>query len=100
MKLRITAGASSELRTILRYISQHSHSGAQRVQLRIKTSFDLLVDQPFAGHETDADGLRRLIVRPFPYVIFYEVAASEIIIISIRHGARDPAGMPDAEPDA
>jgi toxin ParE1/3/4 len=31
---------------------------------------------------------------PYPYVVFYEITQSEIIIHAVRHAARDPSGMP------
>jgi hypothetical protein len=33
---------------------------------------------------------------PFPYLIFYEATDSEIIVHAVRHGARDPSGVPGA----
>ena len=34
--------------------------------------------------------MRRALVRRFPYAIFYEVEATEIVVYAIFHGARDP----------
>jgi len=33
-------------------------------------------------------------VSPYPYLIFYEVTETEIVIHAVRHGARDPSSMP------
>lgn len=33
---------------------------------------------------------RRALVRRFPYAIFYEVEATEIVVYATFHGARDP----------
>ena len=30
---------------------------------------------------------------PYPYLIFYEVTETEIVIHAVRYAARDPAGM-------
>jgi len=38
--------------------------------------------------------MRRIVVTPYPYLIFYEPAEDEIIFIGIRHNARAPATMP------
>jgi toxin ParE1/3/4 len=43
---------------------------------------------------TDDPAIRRLTTTPYPYLIFYEVTETEIIVHAIRHGARDPSGMP------
>jgi toxin ParE1/3/4 len=31
---------------------------------------------------------------PYPYLVFYEITQTEIIIHAVRHAARDPSGMP------
>jgi toxin ParE1/3/4 len=33
-------------------------------------------------------------VTPYPYLVFYEVTETEIIIHAIRHAAHDPFEMP------
>jgi plasmid stabilization system protein ParE len=30
---------------------------------------------------------------PYPYLVFYEISETEIIIHAVRHAARDPSGM-------
>jgi toxin ParE1/3/4 len=44
---------------------------------------------------TEDPSIRRMTTTPFPYLIFYEPKADEIIIHAVRHSARDPAGMQD-----
>jgi toxin ParE1/3/4 len=31
---------------------------------------------------------------PYPYLVFYEVGETEIIMHAVRHAARDPSDMP------
>jgi toxin ParE1/3/4 len=31
---------------------------------------------------------------PYPYLVFYEITETVIIIHAVRHTARDPSGMP------
>jgi plasmid stabilization system protein ParE len=49
---------------------------------------------PDIGVRTDDPVIRRLSAPPYPYLIFYEVSETEIIIHAVRHAARDPSGMP------
>ncbi|MCQ8780609.1 type II toxin-antitoxin system RelE/ParE family toxin [Aurantimonas sp. CSK15Z-1] len=42
---------------------------------------------------TSRPGVRRLVLSPYPYVVFYRVAATEIVILRFRHTARKP--LPD-----
>jgi ParE toxin of type II toxin-antitoxin system, parDE len=55
---------------------------------------DLLSLHPHIGSQTDNPVIRRLATPPYPYVVFYEVTQTEIIIHAVRHQARNPRGMP------
>jgi plasmid stabilization system protein ParE len=55
---------------------------------------DLLVQQPHSGRRTTNRHLRRIAATPYPYLIFYEVTDQEVIIVGVRHGAREPKSMP------
>lgn len=94
MKLRYTLPALADLSSILDYISTHSSQGATRVQARIQAIIETLLMHPHIGARTDDPIIRRLTTPPYPYLIFYEVTETEIIIHAVRHGARDPSGMP------
>ena len=96
MKVRYTLSAAGELAELLDYIAEHSPQGARKVQARIAQIITLLAEHPYAGPLTDDPGLRYITTTPYPYLIFYEVAEAEdeIVIIALRHGARDPSSMP------
>jgi toxin ParE1/3/4 len=67
--------------------------GARRVQLRIKTLTDLLLQYPIIGRRTNDQAIRRMSITPYPYLVFYELTETEIIIHAVRHAARDPSSM-------
>ena len=94
MKLRYTIPALADLAGILDYIAARSPQSAKRVHARIQAMTDLLAIHPYIGVRTDDPTIRRLTTLPYPFLIFYEVTEVEIIIHSVRHGARDPSGMP------
>ena len=94
MRLRYTLPALADLDEILAYIAARSPQGAERVQARIKAAIDLLLHYPRIGTPTVDPTIRRIVTSPFPYLIFYEVTDAEVIIHAVRHGARDPSGMP------
>ena len=97
MKIRYTLPALGDLSAILDYIAADSPQGAKRVQARIQAVVDLLLIQPLIGTRTNDPGIRRLVTLPYPYLVFYEVAETEIIIHAVRHGAREPSGMPGSD---
>ena len=96
MKVRYTLPALADLEAILDHIDTHSPQGAKRVQARIQSIIDLLLVHPYIGVRTEDAAIRRLTTSPYPYLIFYEVTETEVVIHGVRHGARDPSGMPGA----
>jgi toxin ParE1/3/4 len=94
VKIRYTEPALADLSSILDYIAEHSPQGAKRVQSRVRYVIELLPHHPLVGTRTDDPAIRRLTTLPYPYLVFYEVTESEIIVHAVRHAARDPSGMP------
>ena len=94
MKIRYTAPAFADLNLILDYVAEHSPQGANRVQARIQGVIELLTSHPHVGVRTEDPAIRRLTTLPYPYLVFYEVTETEIVVHAVRHAGRDPSGMP------
>jgi toxin ParE1/3/4 len=94
VKVRYTLPALADFNAILDYIAARSPQGAKRVQARIQSIIDLLLLYPFIGARTDDPTMRRLPASPYPFLVFYEVTESEIIVHAVRHAARDSSDMP------
>jgi toxin ParE1/3/4 len=94
VKLRYTLPALADLDSILDYIAGYSPRGAKRVQRRIQDVVAILLAHPDIGIRTDDPVIRHLTTSPYPYLVFYEVTGSEIVIHAVRHAARVPSGMP------
>lgn len=95
MRLRYTPEALIELEATLDYITAQSPHGARRIQQRIKDLTELLCSHPFAGQATEEPGLRRLFATPYPYALYYQLSPEDVVIVAVRHTARDAAS--DAE---
>lgn len=91
MKLRYTLRAAAELDEILSYIDEHSPQGARSVKERLHAMTALLLLHPRAGRLTSKTGLRRMVVYPYPYLIFYRATETELVIHGVRHSARRPS---------
>jgi plasmid stabilization system protein ParE len=96
MRLRYTRPALADLDSILDHIRANSPQGEARVRARIEAIVNLLLSHPRIGVRTEDPNIRRINTSPHPYLIFYEIADDEIVIHAVRHGARDPSGMPGA----
>jgi toxin ParE1/3/4 len=88
--VRYTRRALRELAAILDYIEAESPQGAQNVKRRLQAVAQVLVEHPRIGRVTNEEDVRRFVVSPYPYVIFYRPMPSGIVIHSIRHAARRP----------
>ena len=82
-----TAEAVGNLRSIFGYVSAFNAPAASRLARRLQTAAESLADHPERGRETSG-GLRELAVI-HPYLIRYRVREDAVIILRIRHGARE-----------
>ena len=57
----------------------------------IFVSLERLALFPRLGRRQDMPGIRRLVTRRYPYLVYYEIddAADEVAILAIRHPARE-----------
>lgn len=83
MKLVYTPEALQGLGAVLDGIALEWPGAAPRVQARLFFALDLLTRPEPVGIATDAPPLRRVIVRPYPFVVFYE-RSSPAVAIAIR----------------
>ena len=90
MKVRYTRRALRQMTEVLDYIEARSPAGAEHVKRRLQGVIDVLADHPNSGSATNKDKLRRFVVNPYPYVIFYRTEPTGIVIHAVRHTSRRP----------
>jgi len=83
-----TRGAAVELRTIRAYVAQFSPLAAQRLAARLHRAASSLEGSPDRGRLISR-GRRELAVI-HPYLIRYVLEGDRVVILEIRHGAREP----------
>jgi toxin ParE1/3/4 len=91
MKLRVTPRAAQDLADIADYVREHSPQAALGIRAAILQSFQNLVSFPNVGRRQNVDGVRKLVTRRYPYLIYYTTddVADEIVILAIQHSARE-----------
>jgi toxin ParE1/3/4 len=91
MKLRFTPRAAQDIAAIADYIHAHSPRAARQVRAAILRSLQDLILFPQVGRAQAVEGVRKLVTRKYPYLVYYTVdeAAEEIVILTIRHPARE-----------
>jgi addiction module RelE/StbE family toxin len=78
--------ALANLDDIVEYIEAFNPRAAERLAERIIAAADGLRDFPYKGREA-GNGVRQLALI-YPYLIRYRVEGDDVIILRIRHGAR------------
>jgi plasmid stabilization system protein ParE len=94
VKLRYTPAAIAELAEVLDYIAERSPRAARSIHARVQAISHLILQHPRAGQPQHRGRLRRIVVYPYPYLIFYQIVDDEIVIHGVRHAARKPSSMP------
>jgi toxin ParE1/3/4 len=91
MKLRFTPRALDDITEIAAYIRVRNPSAARRVRSAIYESLQNLILFPKAGRRQKTEGVRKIVTRTYPYLIYYTVdeAADEIIVLNVKHPARE-----------
>ena len=91
MKVRLSGSARAYLRAETAYLRQFSPRAAKAFVERIKEATSNLARFPALGRgigHLPIPGMHRLVMGD--YVIDYEPAEDEILILSIRHGRQQP----------
>ncbi|MDD1528739.1 type II toxin-antitoxin system RelE/ParE family toxin [Bradyrhizobium sp. WBOS7] len=90
MKLKFTPRATHDLVSIADYVREHSPQAALRVRTAILESLQNLVRFPHLGRQQNVEGVRKVVTRRYPYLVYYTVdeAAGEVVILTIQHPAR------------
>jgi plasmid stabilization system protein ParE len=90
LTVRFAPRALSDLEQVREYLVELSPTGAERVRVHLVETINRLTDFPFLGRATDAPGVRVLALARYPYLIFYSVIMEYVVILHVRHGAREP----------
>jgi toxin ParE1/3/4 len=57
--------------------------------VELGSCYDRIVENPF--NYQLRSGIRRALLRRFPYAVYFAVEGDAIVIIAVPHSARDPA---------
>lgn len=91
MKLRFTPRAIRDLAEIADYVREYSPRAALRVRAAVLESLQSLVLFPHIGRQQKVEGVRKLVTRTYPYLVYYTAddEAEEVVILAIQHPARE-----------
>jgi len=91
MNLRFTLRATQDLIDIAGYIRERNPAASLRVRAAILDSLQSLVLFPEIGRRQTTEGVRKLVTRKYPYLVYYTLdrTANEVIVLTIQHPARE-----------
>jgi toxin ParE1/3/4 len=79
----------AELGDIFSYIAQYNRVAGAQVVARIEEAAARLARFPQMGTPKYTAGVRMIALQRYPFLIFYTVEADEVLILSVRHAARN-----------
>jgi len=81
--------AEEEIREAFRWYFERSPLAANAFRLEVFDAVDSLAKSP-AMWPADDDGVRRLVLRHFPFTLFYEVLGDDVTVLAVAHQRRLP----------
>jgi toxin ParE1/3/4 len=90
MRVRYTPRARTDIVSILTYIERLSPKGARNVARALRKTIELIGQFPHSSRAAGESGTRVLPVGRYPYLVYWNVEATDAWIVHIRHTARRP----------
>jgi len=90
LKLRYTSTALRQIEDALSYTAARSPQGAENLRDRILSAASLISEHPRAAMATSRANTRRMVLSPYPYVLFFHIGPDEVIVSRLRHTSRKP----------
>jgi plasmid stabilization system protein ParE len=91
LPLIITEEAEEDLADAKAWYDRQRQGLGERFVLCVEAALDQIRRAPGAATEV-YPGVRRVVVRQFPYGVFYRVDPDQIAVIAVYHSRRDPRG--------
>lgn len=90
LDLRFTREAVQDLRTARRWYEQRRAGLGLAFEEAVRTALQRIQNMPEAAPAVAAP-FRKVVVRAYPYDIYYSVEKDAVLVVLIVHSARDPA---------
>lgn len=88
-RLVIQPEANEEVAEAVHWYESRERGLGREFLLTFRAATAGLRRNPFL-YQPVVEEVRRVLLRRFPYGVFYEVHASDVVVLACFHGARDP----------
>ena len=90
MKLRYRAAARLDIQEAREWYGASSAELEGRFAEELHRTLSLVMERPRAYQVVEA-GVRRAVLRVFPYVVYYYIAReSRVVVLAVLHGSQHP----------
>ena len=89
MKLVCAAPAQADLHALADYYRRIDVELSHRVRLRIERTPARLTRFPQMGTPLGSSAIRKLRVQQTPFVLYYQIEPTRIVVLRVIHAARD-----------
>ena len=90
LRLFVSPGAEADIQEAFEWYVERQRGLGRRFIRELDLAFARIVAEPLSYQE-DLPGIRRSILRVFPYLIFYTLPADSAEILAVIHASQDPA---------
>ena len=88
MKIRWTAIAADDLKSVHEYLSERAPTRVDAIVDRILDGIDVLEQYPNLGRQGRIDETRELVITGTPFIVFYRLRKGQVEILGVLHAAR------------
>ena len=91
MRVRFTRRAAGDLADIATYLTRHSPEATLHGRAAILSALQRLAEFPLSGRAQSVEGVRKLVVRRYPCLVYYTIdpTAGEVIVLTVQHAAKE-----------
>ena len=90
MKLVFQPAAERDIREARSWYRAHSEALEERFLGVLTRTLRNVVEHPFAYEEEEAE-VRRVVLTPFPYRVYYHPLPDKVVVLAVVHTSRRPA---------
>ncbi len=88
-----TRTATAEYLAAARWYETDRAGRGRAFELAVEAALDHIANQPESHKLVEQTGFRRLVIRRFPYALFYRLESGRTVIHAVFHTSRNPSTL-------
>ena len=88
MRVRYTPRARRDVSEIADYLRPRNLAAAKRVGAAVEAYFRLIAGFPQSGRAQDVPRVRKGVILPWGYLVYYRVDEDAVVVLAVQHPAQ------------